>query len=102
MECRATIIHCDDCTSLFPPSCFPWMSLDERSNVGRFCCFRLRVGDLETLPSLICSESCEKSKDGICDDGSFGSAYDFCAFGTDCTVGLRSKNDLSKKLQFCV
>ena len=53
MECRATAIHCDDCTSLLlPPSCFRWMSLDERSDVGHFCFCRLRVCDIETPPTL--------------------------------------------------
>jgi hypothetical protein len=58
--------------------------------------FVLRVGDIE------CSESCKYSKDGECDDGAFGSDYDVCASGTDCVVGLSSKNDLSKNLLFCV
>ncbi len=54
----------------------------------------LRAGDIE------CSESCKYSKDGYCDDGGYGSDYDVCAFGTDCEVGLPSKNDLSKKNVF--
>jgi hypothetical protein len=98
MECRATTIHCDDCTSLFPPSCFRWMSLDERSNVGHFSFCHLRVGDIETPPTLICAELCKYSKDGECDDGGSGSDYSNCASGTDCEVGLPSKNDLSKQI----
>ncbi len=78
------------------------MSLDERSNIGHFCCCRLRVGDIETAPISICMESCEYSKDGGCDDGGPSSDYDYCTFGTDCEVGLSSKNDLSKQLWFCV
>ncbi len=46
----------------------------------------------------MCSELCEYSKDGVCDDGGSGSDFDDCAFGTDCEVGLPSKNDLSKQL----
>ncbi len=58
------------------------------------CCFcRLLVGDTEAM----CLESCEYSKDGVCDDGGPGSDFDDCAFGTDCEVELPSKNDLSKK-----
>ncbi len=60
-----------------------------------FAVFVLRVGDIE------CSESCEYSKDGECDDGGSGSYFDDCAFGTDCEVVLPSKNDLSKQL-WCV
>jgi hypothetical protein len=74
------------------------MPLDERSNVGHFCCCRLRVGDIETPPTLICSESCDYSKDGECDDGGAGSDGSYCAFGTDCEVGLLSKNGLPKQL----
>ena len=98
MECRATTIHCDDCTSLFPPSCLRWMSLDERSNVGHLSFCRLRVGDIATPPTLICLESCDYSKDGECDDGGAGSDGSYCAFGTDCEVGLPSKSALSKPL----
>jgi hypothetical protein len=99
MECRATAIHCDDCTSLLlPPSCFRWMSLDERSDVGHFSLCRLRVGDIETPPNFICSDKCGFRHSGYCDDGGSGSDYDVCAYGTDCEVGLPSKNDLSKKL----
>jgi hypothetical protein len=74
------------------------MSLGERSNVGHisFVC-RLRVGDIETPPTLICSEKCEYSKDGNCDDGGSSSDYSICALGTDCEVGLPSKNHLSKQ-----
>jgi hypothetical protein len=61
-----------------------------------FAVFVLRVGDIE------CSESCKFSKDGYCDDGGSGSDYSNCASGTDCEVGLSSKNDLSKKLLICV
>jgi hypothetical protein len=78
------------------------MSLDERSNVGHFCFCRLRVGDIVTPPTWICSESCEYSKDGKCDDGGLFSDYSNCASGTDCEVGLPSKNALSKKLWVCV
>ena len=74
------------------------MSLDKRSNVGHFCFCCLRVGDIETPPTFICSESCEYSKDGECDDGGSGSVYSDCAFGTDCEVGLLSKNNLSKQI----
>ncbi len=81
------LIHCDYFASLLPPSCFRWMSLDKRSNVGHFCFCCLRVGDIETPPTFICSESCEYSKDGECDDGGFGYHYDLCASGTDCEVG---------------
>ncbi len=59
------------------------MPLDERSTFGYFCFRRLRVGDIEAL----CSESCEYSKDGECDDGGSGSDFDDCAFGSDCEVG---------------
>jgi hypothetical protein len=78
------------------------MSLDERSTVDHLSSCRLRVGDIDTPSILICSESCKYSKDGECDDGAFGSDYDVCASGTDCVVGLSSKNDFSKKLLFCV
>jgi hypothetical protein len=37
------------------------------------------------------------SIDGYCDDGGSGSDFDLCAYGTDCEVGLPSKNDLSKQ-----
>ncbi len=69
------------------------MPLDERSKYGHFCFCRLRVGDLETPPNLnlICSESCEDSKNGVCDDGGSGSDDSECAYGTDCEVGLPSK-----------
>jgi hypothetical protein len=76
------------------------MSLDERSNVGHLSSCRLRVGDIATPPTLICSESCEFSKDGYCDDGGFGSDFDYCAFGTDCEVGLPPKNDLQNNYRF--
>jgi hypothetical protein len=102
MKCRATTIHCDGCTSLFPSSCFRWISLDERSNVGHFCFCRLRDGGIETPPNLMCSESCEYSKDGVCDDGGSGSDYSDCAFGTDCEVRLPSKNMTIEKQLCCV
>jgi hypothetical protein len=63
-----------------------------------FTVFVLVIGDIETPPTLICSESCEYSKDGYCDDGGFGSNYSECALGTDCEVWLTSKNSLSKQL----
>ncbi len=63
--------------------------------VGHFCVCRLRVGDIE------CSESCEYSKDGYCDDGGSGSDYDACAFGTDCEVRLPSKNMTFEKRLWC-
>ncbi len=50
--------------------------------------------DMEAPPTLICSESCKYSQDGDCDDGGFGSDYIACTYGTDCKVGLPSKNDL--------
>jgi hypothetical protein len=78
------------------------MSLDERSKVDHLSSCRLRVGDIETPPTWICSESCDYSKDGDCDDGGFGSDYSSCVSGTDCEVGLSSKNALSKQLWFCV
>jgi hypothetical protein len=74
------------------------MSLDERSDVGHFCFCRLRIA----VGDIVCSESCKFSKDGYCDDGGSSSDYDICASGTDCEVGLPSKNDLSKQLSFCV
>ena len=60
-----------------------------------FAVFFSRVGEIE------CSESCKFSKDGYCDDGDIGSDYDVCVFGTDCEVGLPSKNALSKKQLWC-
>jgi hypothetical protein len=63
-----------------------WMSPDEQFHVGHFCFCRLRVGDVETPPTLICSESCKYSKDGYCDGGGSGSHYSECALGTDCEV----------------
>ncbi len=64
--------------------------------------YLLRVGGgIETRPTSMCSESCEFSKDGGCDDGGFGSDFDICPFGTDCEVWLPSKNDLSKKILGC-
>jgi hypothetical protein len=51
-------------------------------NTLAFAVFVSRVGDIE------CSDSCKFSKDGSCDDGGSGSASDFCAFATDCEVGL--------------
>ncbi len=80
------LIHCDDFTSPFHPhvSCPMLVTF-------AFAVFVLRVvGDIE------CSESCKFSKDGYCDDGSSGSDYRVCASGTDCEVGLPSKNALSK------
>jgi hypothetical protein len=68
--------------------------VSDGSNVGHFCVCRLRVGDIETTPILMCSESCGYSKDGECNDGGPGSDYIDCAFGTDCEVGLPSKKDL--------
>jgi hypothetical protein len=57
--------------------------------------FVLRVGGIG------CSESCESSQDGVCDDGGSGSDYDNCAFGSDCEVELPSKNALSKQQLWC-
>ncbi len=68
--------------------------------VGYFCFCRLRVDDTEAM----CSESCEYSKDGSCDDGGTGSDFDDCAFGSDCEVGrgfLPSTNALSKQQLWC-
>jgi hypothetical protein len=91
---RATTTHCDDCTSFFPPSCFRWMSLDELLLLSSV------VGDIEAPPTLICSDSCEYSKSRQCNDGGSGSTSNICAFGTDCEVGLPSKNDHSKHCGF--
>merc|ERR1711937_812281 len=39
----------------------------------------------------ICSNTCKTAKDGVCDDGGFGSTYADCEFGTDCDdCGIRS------------
>jgi hypothetical protein len=78
------------------------MSLDERSTVDHLSSCRLRVGDIETPPTLICSDKCGRKDNGYCDDGGSGSDFNFCAFGTDCEVGLPSKNALSKQLSFRV
>ena len=55
----------------------------------------LMNGPILVTFAVECSESCNYSKDGYCDDGGSGSYYDVCLFGTDCEVGLPYKNDLS-------
>eukprot|EP00966_Prymnesium_polylepis_P329473 7385162-Prymnesium_polylepis.1 len=37
------------------------------------------------LQDVTCSESCQYSADGECDDGGPGAAFSDCAFGSDCT-----------------
>ena len=42
----------------------------------------------------ICNDTCTFSGDGECDDGGYGSTYDVCDFGTDCTdCGPRRDQD---------
>ncbi|MBO6940792.1 MAG: hypothetical protein JJ863_37805 [Deltaproteobacteria bacterium] len=35
-------------------------------------------------PTTLCTETCEYSNDGDCDDGGPGSDYSLCDLGTDC------------------
>jgi hypothetical protein len=66
-------------------NCPIWAILFRLKNgLSHFC--RLHVDDIEAL----CSESCESSKDGVCDDGGSGSDNDFCTFGTDCEVDFQN------------
>lgn len=38
-----------------------------------------------------CSDSCDYSYDGVCDDGGLGAEYSICTYGTDCSdCGSRS------------
>jgi hypothetical protein len=91
------LIHCDDFAYSHPHVSHACLLINGPMSVTfAFAVFVLRVGDIE------CSESCKFSKDGYCDDGGSSSDYDICASGTDCEVGLPSKNDLSKQLSFCV
>jgi len=49
------------------------------------------LDDDDTSGNMICTDTCSYAGDGECDDGGPGSAYDVCAYGTDCTdCGPRS------------
>ena len=66
---------------------------DGNTEVGDLCpsgptgsCEPSRCGDgfINETVSILCSETCGRSENGVCDDGGPGSRYSDCGLGTDC------------------
>ncbi|MDP6943261.1 MAG: hypothetical protein QF464_03855, partial [Myxococcota bacterium] len=70
----------------------PWVTWISQTDPGTHRTVALPlVSTLPELPESQCTETCEWSGDGECDDGGPGSAYSGCDYGTDCVdCGVRT------------